>query len=146
MELVESATFLTTQETVLVIASHIAMGKVFNCFECKKLYPEQKRKELKGCHAPIKKPVARYKDRINFYKCPSNFYNPMIGHLANQASKIDKGLLPYEGGLFDQPAKLIEIFNLLESLRIDDELQRLEAESKKQKQEAKKWQARSKFR
>jgi hypothetical protein len=70
----------------------------------------------------------------------------MIAHLSNHARHIENGLLPFDGGLFDQPSKLIEIYNMLDSLRVKDELMRLEAESKKQKQEAKKWQTRSKFR
>lgn len=142
MECVERLSHLTVEDHIEIIANHISMGKPFNCYECKKLYPEQKRKELKGCHDQIKRPVAKYKDRLIFYKCPSNFYNAMVAQLFNHAGKIEKGLLPYEGGLFDQPAKLIQAYELMESLRLDDELQRLEAESKKQKQEAKKWRKR----
>jgi hypothetical protein len=89
---------------------------------------------LKGCHSPIKDPVAVWKQKIYFYKCPSNFYNPMIAEIASHARHIENGLLPYDGGLFDQPAKLIDVVNLLNSLRIEDEIESLE----KQSQEARK--------
>lgn len=54
--------------------------------------------------------------------------------LSNHARHIESGLLPYEGGLFDQPAKLIELINLINTLNLEDEIERLE----KQSQEARK--------
>lgn len=91
---------------------------------------------MKGCYGPINNPVAKWKDRIFFYKCPSNFYSQYIADLMSHARHIENGLLPYKGGLFDQPAKLIELYNLVNSLRIEDEIARL----KKDFQEVKKWQ------
>jgi hypothetical protein len=58
----------------------------------------------------------------------------MVAELSNHARHLENGLLPYSGGLLEQPAKLIEILNLINSLRIEDEIQRL----KKQIAEAKK--------
>jgi hypothetical protein len=136
---IEDYSSVTNWDYVSIVATHIASSKVFNCFDCKKAYPEQKRKELKGCFNPIKRPVAKYKDKIVFYKCPANFYSMGLAKIKEQARHLENGLLPYSGGLFDQPAKLVEIMNLFESLRIEDEITRLEADAKKQKQEAKKW-------
>lgn len=139
---IDSVSAINNADYVTIIATYIASSKAFNCSSCKLLYPEQKRKELKGCHAPIKRAVAKYKDKIIFYKCPSNFYQFGLAKIQDHARHLEKGLLPYEGGLFDQPAKLVEIMMLFESLRLEDEVNRLEAENKKQKQEAKKWRKR----
>jgi len=89
---------------------------------------------MKGCSGPIANPVAKYKDKIVFYKCPANYYSPYVAELANHARHLENGLLPYSGGLLEQPAKLIELLNLLNSLRLEDEIDRL----KKQAAEVKK--------
>jgi len=133
---IEDHSGITNEDYVSIIATHIASSKLFNCTECKRSYPEQKRKQLKGCFDPIKRPVARYKDKIVFYKCPTNFYSLPLAKIKEQARHLENGLLPYNGGLFDQPAKLVEIMNLFESLRLEDEINRLEAEAKKQKAKA----------
>jgi hypothetical protein len=126
---------LQWEDTIEIVASYNAISKkLFSCGECKKKYPQDARVRMKGCHSPIERPVAVWKNKIHFYKCPSNFYNPMIAELSSHARHIESGLLPYEGGLYDQPAKLIESINLLNSLRIEDEIERLE----KQSQEARK--------
>jgi hypothetical protein len=54
------------------------------------------------------------------------------------ARHIDNGLLPYAGGLLDQPAKLLEVINLINSLRVEDEIARAKAEAEKARKEAKK--------
>lgn len=78
--------------------------------------------------------MAKYKDKIIFYKCPANFYSPIVAELSNHARHIENGLLPYSGGLLEQPAKLVELFNLLSTLRLEDDIERI----KKQAMEAKK--------
>jgi hypothetical protein len=90
---------------------------------------------MKGCSKPIANPVSKWKDRIYYYRCPSNFYSPYVAEIMTHARHIENGLLPYGGGLFDQPAKLIELYNLANSLRLEDEITRL----KKEAQESKKW-------
>lgn len=89
---------------------------------------------MKGCASAINNPVAKFKDKIVFYKCPANFYSGYVAEIAAHARHIESGLLPYSGGLLEQPAKLIELINLLNSLRLEDEVDRL----KKQAMEAKK--------
>jgi hypothetical protein len=45
---------------------------------------------------------------------------------------FQRGVLPFKGGLFDQPAKIIEIFNLIENLD-SERLKDLERKQKWQK-------------
>lgn len=90
---------------------------------------------MKGCSKPLDRSIAKWKDKIFFYRCPSNFYSSLVADLMGHARHLENGLLPYQGGLFDQPAKLIELYNFINSLRLDDEVARL----KKEAQEYKKW-------
>lgn len=46
------------------------------------------------------------------------------------------GVLPFEGCLADQPAKIIEIFDVLEELTLEKENKQLQEHNKKQKQQA----------
>jgi hypothetical protein len=46
-------------------------------------------------------------------------------------------LLPYAGGLYDQPAKLIELINMLNGMRTEDDVQRLQAQAEKAKKASK---------
>jgi hypothetical protein len=70
----------------------------------------------------VKKPVAKYDDKLLFYRCPSSYYSPYIAELVGHARHIENGLLPYAGGLLEQPAKLIEVYGLLNSMRLSDEI------------------------
>lgn len=120
-----------------MIATHFAVtNKNFKCSDCKLKHSETKRNKLKGCSSALNNPVAKYKDQINFYKCPSNYYSNYVVEIMPMARHLENGLLPYSGGLMDQPSKLIELLNLINSLRLEDEIDRLE----KQTKEAKKWQ------
>jgi hypothetical protein len=54
------------------------------------------------------------------------------------ARNIEKGLLPYAGGLFEQPAKLMELVSFINGLRTEDELARAKAASDKAKKDSRK--------
>jgi hypothetical protein len=92
---------------------------------------------MKGCGSPLNNPVAKYKDRIVFYRCPANFYSGYVAELMSHARHLENGLLPYSGGLLEQPAKLVELLTLLNTLRLEDEINLI----KKQSLEAKKTRA-----
>lgn len=53
---------------------------------------------------------------IKYFLCPSNFYNPGFAMLLDMFRLFRQGVLPFDGGLFNQPAKVIDCFNLLENL------------------------------
>jgi hypothetical protein len=141
---VRALSWLTWSEQAEVIATHFAVNnKNFRCSDCKLRHSETKRNKFKGCSGPLDKPVAKYKDQINFYKCPTNYYSSYVVELMPMARQLENGLLPYSGGLMDQPSKLIDLLSLINSLRLEDEIERLE----KQTKEAKKWQkTKSKYR
>jgi hypothetical protein len=49
-------------------------------------------------------------------KCLGNFWNPGITGLIRAFRLFQKGVLPFEGPLMDQPAMILDAFNLLEML------------------------------
>jgi len=57
-----------------------------------------------------------------FRRCPSNYYSGVAAGLISSASHFDKGILPFSGGLMDQPNKLIAAYSLINSLKKQDEL------------------------
>lgn len=82
--------------------------------------------------------MAKYKDRLVFYKCPSNFYSAYVAEIMMHARNIEKGLLPYAGGLLDQPAKFVELVAMINTLRVEDENARAKAAADKAAKDAKK--------
>lgn len=124
---------------IRIVATHYASyNENFNCSSCVIKHSEDRRNRLKGCSEIIKNPVAKYKDRVIFYKCPSNFYSAYIAGLMGHARHIESGLLPYSGGLLDQPAKLVDIYNQINALRVEDEVTRAKAEADKARKAARK--------
>lgn len=124
---------------IQIVATHYATSNEnFNCKLCTQKHSEERRNRLKGCSDSIKNPVAKYKDKVVFYKCPSNYYSAYIASLMGHARHIETGLLPYAGGLLDQPNKFIELVNQINALRIEDEINRAKAEAEKAKKAARK--------
>jgi hypothetical protein len=88
---------------------------------------------MKGCSTESKRIVAKYKDKFVFYKCPTNYYSGYAASLITHAMNFDKGVLPYTGGLLDQPSKIVEAINQIQALIIEDQNNRA-------KEQARKWQ------
>lgn len=105
----------------------------FHCDFCKKKYAKSYRDNRKACSVESKKPVFEYKDRIKYYRCPANFVDMSIVHYMTVNKHFRNGIMPFSGTLMEQPNKLIEILELIESLLN-------EIESEKSRKEDKKWQ------
>lgn len=90
--------------------------KNFNCFYCKKEASASVRDKRKSCFTKKTKEVVNYNGVIKYFVCPSNFFNPAYSQLIDMFRLFQRGVLPFEGGLFDQPSKIIEVFSLLENL------------------------------
>lgn len=116
----------------IVATYHYIFDSEFNCNNCKKKYSLSVRNEKKGC--AVKKPTnfIKYDDILSFSKCPSNFYSPLYANFIDMFSLFSQGVLPFEGGLLDQPAKIVDIFKMVENLQAEN--------LKKAKEKAEKWQ------
>jgi len=62
--------------------------------------------------------------RINYKKCIGNEYNGFWASLINYFPKYDKGLLPFDGSIMDQPAKFVEAMGLVHNLIIEKDNER----------------------
>ena len=74
----------------------------------------EQKKKIKGCSKPVKRNVFSY-NGVDFKKCPANFTNKSISELFTAYFNFKNGLLPFNGSLMDQPYKIIEIFNVIDS-------------------------------
>jgi hypothetical protein len=68
---------------------------------------------------------------IRFKKHFSNFKYPLMNYILGLHDAFERGILPFSGSYAEQPAKVIEVMNLLSSLRIEHEIKaQKEAERK----------------
>lgn len=75
----------------------------------------EKIRKIKGCWDVSEKP--RYTiDDIGFKKCLGNYYMPVFSSVWSMFQMYKKGSMPFGGAMVDQPAKVVEIFNLLYNL------------------------------
>jgi hypothetical protein len=92
---------------------------VFNCHACAAKYSDkfrEKKQKSKGCFDLITKKYLI--EEIRFYGCVGNFTSN-VSYLLEAFSFYEKGMLPYKGNLGSQPAKIIDIFNIIEQRRAD---------------------------
>ena len=77
-----------------------------------------------ACNYYAEKPRHQYKPEFNnsdnptilYNKCIGNFYNGFYASLINSYHKFNDGMLPFMGGLYDQPAKFVEYMNIVQNL------------------------------
>jgi len=67
---------------------------------------------------------------LKFKRCIGNFFDYGAVHMLTLYNKYEKGMLPFNGCLSDQPNKIIEVFNIIESYKSERMIQ----EQNKQKQ------------
>lgn len=68
------------------------------------------------------------------FHAKNNLKHPFFSYFINLFMSFQKGILPFEGALVDQPAKIIEVFDVLQQLRYESEeamRKTLEKENKK---------------
>lgn len=119
------------------------LDKKFNCFSCQNMYSKnqdyEKKRETYKAHTNkrrAKQNCFSLNDRcvyqlenIKYYTCVGNFYDKSVCDLYEMYTLYDKGVLPYNGALVDQPAKIIEVFQLIGGLRAE-KIERLKKEVK----------------
>ena len=114
-------------------------------FQCKKiesLYEQRSDAEIvikmrriqQGCGVMSDSPKVEI-GRIAYHSCLCHeaFQHPLMGYLISLQQNYEKGLLPFSGGVMDQPAQIMEIINLLSSLRAEHEAEAQAKANKKGK-------------
>jgi hypothetical protein len=121
---IEKYSTISTYETVEVIATFIrAVSPSFNCRICKDKWKEDARK-AKGCLKPVNNMVSSwdfshtksYSYKLKFYRCPSIFFNAVILEHINLLTRWRNGEQFYSGGLFEYPAKFVELMQLIDNV------------------------------
>ena len=71
-------------ETVRLVSTFFSMAdSKFNCSACLKRFSKQFRDEKKGCNVNSSKPIAKYHDFYNFYRCPGSLKNKAYSEVAS---------------------------------------------------------------
>jgi len=92
--------------------------KKYHCYTCKNKHKEaddwektnRLLRERKGCFDEI----MEYKvDNVIFRKCVGNFILPNTEVYLSMWILYQKGVMPYPGSYTEQPAKIIQIFNII---------------------------------
>lgn len=133
MDAVKSVSLLSEYETISIISTFFSLvDPQFNCAACLKKHKENYRNERKGCNYPASQPVAKYHDIYTFYKCPGAIKSEWAYRIIEMHRQYELGVLPFEGGLLQQPAKLIDAMRMVEALKLEHQ--------KDVQEKAKKWQ------
>lgn len=66
---------------------------------------------------------------LGFRRCIGAYFSMEAMQWVKLHAQFEKGILPYPGSLMDQPAKAIEAFNLISTMKIerDEKIQRQQA-------------------
>lgn len=94
----------------------------FQCVKCQSKYVGKNLQEVQRllhCKTISSSPVQVLGDdrELTFYTCPGNFFCFACMELVHGYVMYEKGSLPYPGGLFEQPNKLIEAFDVIARYR-----------------------------
>lgn len=78
-------------------------------------------RQEKGCFVIKDEPVVEMDNDVEFYSClcHPNFQHPDYPFYYDLYKNYKNGILPYEGNLMDQPAKIMDAINYIESLHIE---------------------------
>lgn len=118
-------------------------------FQCTKIFEKlsqrndaevviQVEKNRRGCGVFTAEPKVVIDNQIGFHTCLCNpdFHHPNMSEILFLFENYKRGVLPYNGTLTEQPAQLMEIFQLIENLHFEREQKTQEAAQSKAKAQA----------
>lgn len=76
---------------------------------------------------PFKRPLI---EGMFYTKCAGNFYHQGFAQLLDVHRLFRKGILVNDGGLMEQPAKYLDLMNLIESFVVEKEIEQLKKSAK----------------
>jgi hypothetical protein len=105
----------------LVSAIESIYNKNYNCNACLSEHEDEiiteRKRAIKQCFSVRDNPLYS-KSVFRFYKCIGNYSTEWAFTIVDMFMRYDKfGTLPFEGSIGDQPYKVIQLFNIVESLR-----------------------------
>lgn len=101
----------------------------YQCRLCKTKYKRQpvmqkKHQDRKGCFEQKGSPCQQYLPQHNmvgykkilYYKCPTLFYDRGASFFIDYYHSWTNGIMPYSGTYLEQPAKFVEVMDLVHNL------------------------------
>jgi hypothetical protein len=119
---IQAISGVTFKEWVELKATlHAIEDNRFNCQKCLSQYQgrpdgEQmlaKARANKGCQELKTQPIHKIGNEISFRTCIGNFVRPQVYGYLEAFRRYEQGVMPYSGGLFEQPAKIIDVFGVI---------------------------------
>jgi hypothetical protein len=98
----------------------ITYNKQYNCVSCKKRFNQEYRDKKRHCAASASKPVA-IENGVKFFRCMGNYFNSGYICINDIVRNYRNGVLPFSGGIMEQPCKIMEMILTAESLIIEEE-------------------------
>ena len=74
---------------------------------------------------------------LRFTKHLSNFKYPLFGYALSLFENYEKGLLPFEGPVADQPAQVMDLFGLIQNIKAEQQTKQLERAKRNGRQQRK---------
>jgi hypothetical protein len=109
----------------------------FNCMKCQAKYESRadgeqmlaKVKANMGCTEMKQQPIHKIGAEVSFRSCIGNFVKPQVYALISAHHRYTQGVMPYAGGYMEQPAKIMDVFGIIDQHRAEvAELEREKAE------------------
>lgn len=119
---------LTELETLQISASVASIfDKKWNCYSCMTHKHFEKYKKVKGC---VSTPKTNYKiEGFELNKCLGNFATREIYSYIEMHKLYEQGIMPFAGPMVEQPAKLIDMFNMISQLK-QEHIDKIESKRK----------------
>jgi len=120
--------------------------KEISCYRCLDRFKKYKEgevkdkrilefKKAKGCFGSkslrVIIGVDEYQRRAVFKACPGNYTSLSVNYFIDLFYQYEKGVLPFKGGLMDQPSKIIEVFQLIDDKISQKKNELIKRESRK---------------
>ena len=106
---------------------HAIYNSQFQCEKCLSKYAHrtdattmtEKIRKTKGCYDHYSTPIHTVQQAVTLkYKtCIGNFYSYPVVSWAGAHAQYEKGIMPFKGGYMEQPAKAIDILNIISELK-----------------------------
>lgn len=112
--------YVTEVDTFYLVTTFFAAAQPqYNCSNCLKKYSETYRKTRKFCTSPSETPITDYHGVIKYFQCPGSYFNHGYRLVIESYRRFQDGVLPYSGGLMEQPAKILEAFETIRLLDLE---------------------------
>lgn len=135
IEYIKSINTITDRDYAEVVSTFTTLTEPkYRCHDCKLKHSKDeakfnRHKQAMACDYLADKPRHQYRPEFNnlcnpkvlYNKCIGNYYNGYFAVFINDYIKFKEGLLPFEGGLYDQPAKFAELYSLVDNLIRENE-------------------------